>query len=55
VLPEILGYVGAALVASAALNLVAQSWEDWSDTIRLLVLISATGVLAVPAAIIALV
>lgn len=39
-LPEILGYVGAALVASAALNLVAQSWEDWSDTIRLLVLLT---------------
>lgn len=49
VLPEILGYVGAALVASAALNLVAQSWEDWSDTVRLLVLIAATVVLAGPA------
>lgn len=55
VLPEVLGYVGAAFVASAALNLVAQSWEDWSDTIRLLVLIAATAVLAVPAAIIAVV
>lgn len=55
VLPEILGYVGAALVASAALNLVAQSWEDWSDTVRLLVLLGATTVLAAPAAVIAVI
>ncbi len=48
-LPEILGYVGAALVASAALNLVAQSWEDWSDVVRLIVLMTATSVLAGPA------
>ena len=34
-LPEIAGYVGAALVASAALNFVAQSWEGWSTMVRL--------------------
>ena len=34
-LPEIAGYVGASLVASAALNFVAQSWEDWSTVVRL--------------------
>lgn len=46
VLPEILGYVGTALVASAALNLVSLSWDDWSDPVRLAVLVSATTVLA---------
>ena len=49
VLPEILGYVGAALVASAALNLVAQSWDSWSDTVRLIVLVGASVILAGPA------
>lgn len=34
-LPEIAGYVGASLVASAALNYVGQSWEDWSTVVRL--------------------
>ncbi len=28
-LPEIIGYVGAALVVSAGLNLVSQAWETW--------------------------
>ncbi|MGI9197444.1 MAG: hypothetical protein ACR2KE_08275 [Candidatus Nanopelagicales bacterium] len=37
-LPEVIGYVGAALVASAALNFVAQSWESWSLTVRLSVI-----------------
>ncbi len=53
VLPEILGYVGAALVASAALNLVSLSWEDWSDPVRLSVLVGATTVLAGSAVVIA--
>lgn len=34
-LPEIIGYVGAALIASAGLNFVAQSWEQWSDLTRI--------------------
>lgn len=33
-LPEIIGYVGAALVASAGLNLVAQSWDSWPIPVR---------------------
>jgi hypothetical protein len=48
-LPQILGWVGAALVASAALNLVGQSWEDWSARTRLIVLLSALLVLVGPA------
>lgn len=44
-LPEIAGYVGAALVASAALNFVAQSWEDWSTVVRLSIVGVATALL----------
>lgn len=44
-LPEIIGYVGAALVASAALNFVAQSWEDWSIAVRLSVIGIAAALL----------
>ncbi|MFM9135906.1 MAG: DUF2157 domain-containing protein, partial [bacterium] len=44
-IPEILGYVGAALVASAALNFVAQSWEGWSDTVRITVVAVALALL----------
>lgn len=44
-LPEIIGYVGAALVASAALNFVAQSWEDWSVVVRLSVIGTAVTLL----------
>jgi hypothetical protein len=46
-LPEILGYVGAALVASALLNLLLQSWEAWSGTVRLVVVATATVTLYV--------
>lgn len=44
-LPEIIGYVGAALVASAGLNFVAQSWEDWSVLVRLSVIGTAVTLL----------
>lgn len=51
-LPEIIGYVGAALVASAGLNFVAQSWEDWSITVRLSVIGVAAALLCSAALII---
>lgn len=44
-LPEIIGYVGAALVASAGLNFVSQSWEDWNTTVRLSVIGVAAALL----------
>lgn len=44
-IPEVLGYVGAALVGSAALNFVAQSWEGWSDAVRITVVSVALAVL----------
>jgi len=46
VLPQILGWVGAALVASAALSQVGQSWDDWTDLTRLIVLALALAALA---------
>lgn len=42
-LPEIIGYVGAALIASAGLNFIAQSWEQWTFPVRI-------GVISVSAA-----
>ncbi|MEY3733563.1 MAG: hypothetical protein RL347_922 [Actinomycetota bacterium] len=42
-LPEIIGYVGAALVVSAGLNLIAQTWDQWPKAVQLAVVI--TGVL----------
>jgi hypothetical protein len=47
-LPEIIGYVGAALVASAGLNLVGQSWDSWPIPVRFG--LSVAGVLALYAA-----
>jgi len=44
-LPEIIGYVGGALVASAGLNFVAQSWEKWSFVTRLSVIGTAMVIL----------
>jgi hypothetical protein len=35
--PEILGYVGGALLLSAVLSLVAQEWENWGDWLRITV------------------
>ena len=35
--PEILGYVGGALLLSAVLSLVAQEWEAWGDGVRIAV------------------
>lgn len=49
-IPEILGYVGAALVGSAALNFVAQSWEGWSYTVRITVVAVALALLLAAAA-----
>lgn len=44
-LPEIIGYVGGALVASAGLNFVAQSWEKWSFFTRVSVIGTAIVIL----------
>jgi hypothetical protein len=43
-LPEIIGYVGAALIVSAGLNLISQTWDSWPEAAQLAVL--ALGVLA---------
>lgn len=39
-LPEILGYVGAALVATAVVNSVANWWPDWSATTHLVLVVA---------------
>ena len=44
-LPEIIGYVGAALVASAGLNFIAQSWERWTFPVRIGVVATAAVLL----------
>lgn len=44
-LPEIIGYVGAALVASAGLNLVAQSWDSWPMPVRFGLSVAGVAVL----------
>ncbi|MBU6311835.1 MAG: hypothetical protein KGN38_04805 [Actinomycetales bacterium] len=44
-LPEVIGYVGGALVASAGLNFIAQSWETWSFITRVYVVGTALAVL----------
>jgi len=49
-IPEILGYVGAALVGSAALNFLAQSWEGWSDEVQITVVSIALTLLLASAA-----
>lgn len=43
-LPEIIGYVGAALIVSAGLNLIAQTWESWPKAVQFAVV--ATGAVA---------
>lgn len=48
-LPEIVGYVGAALVASAGLNLIAQSWDTWPIAVRLALSLAGVAVLYVTA------
>jgi len=40
-LPEVIGYVGGALVASAGLNFVVQSWEKWPYVTRVSVVATA--------------
>jgi hypothetical protein len=54
-LPEILGYVGAALVLSALMSLIMQSWPDWSLALRATVLGIGAGVLITVAVVITLV
>ncbi len=44
-LPEVIGYVGGALVASAGLNFIAQSWEKWSFITRVSVVGTALAIL----------
>ena len=44
-LPEVIGYVGGALVASAGLNFIAQSWEKWSYLTRVSVVGTALVIL----------
>lgn len=51
-LPEILGYVGAALVLSALLNLVVQNWPEWSLALRATVVGIGAGALIVAALVI---
>lgn len=48
-LPEIIGYVGAALVVSAGLNLIAQTWDQWPKAVQLAVVITGVVVLYVAA------
>lgn len=55
-LPEIIGYVGGALVVSAGLNLVGQTWDSWPQvaqfavvTMGVVALVSAAVVLTVTA------
>jgi hypothetical protein len=48
-LPEIIGYVGAALVASAGLNLVSQSWDSWPVPWRFALSAAGTVVLYITA------
>lgn len=38
-LPEIIGYVGAALIVSAGLNLISQTWDSWPKAAQLAVLV----------------
>lgn len=52
-LPEVIGYVGAALVASAGLNFIAQSWEQWTFPVRVGV-ISASATLLYAAGVVIL-
>lgn len=52
-LPEILGYVGAALVGSALLTLVMQSWDAWSAWTRVGVVATATAAVGVTAVVLA--
>jgi len=54
-LPEILGYVGAALVLSALLNLVVQNWPEWSLGLRATVVGIGAAALIVAALVITLV
>jgi hypothetical protein len=55
-LPEIIGYVGAALIVSAGLNLVGQTWDSWPQiaqfavvTVGVVALITAAAILTVTA------
>lgn len=50
-LPEILGYVGAALVGSAVLSILMQYWPDWSTATHV-ALVAAATTLAYAAAIV---
>jgi hypothetical protein len=51
-LPEIIGYVGAALVVSAGLNLIGQTWETWPKSAQLAVVASGAVALYVAATVI---
>lgn len=54
-LPEILGYVGAALVLSALMSLIMQNWPEWSLALRATLLGIGAGVLIAAAVVITLV
>ena len=51
-LPEIIGYVGAALVVSAGLNLIAQTWDSWPKAVQMAVVIAGVLVLYVAATVV---
>jgi hypothetical protein len=51
-LPEIIGYVGAALVVSAGLNLIGQAWESWPKAAQLAVVGSGAVALYIAASVI---
>ncbi|MFZ9987589.1 MAG: hypothetical protein ACO3ID_02055 [Candidatus Nanopelagicales bacterium] len=51
-LPEIIGYVGAALVVSAGLNLIGQTWDSWPKAIQLAVVVTGAVALYVASAVV---
>lgn len=51
-LPEIIGYVGAALIVSAGLNLISQTWESWPKVAQLAVVLFGAAALYAASAII---
>lgn len=53
-LPEILGYIGGALVLSALINFLVSVWPDWSTAVQQVVLAAVIAVLVAGAALLTL-
>lgn len=51
-LPEIIGYVGAALIVSAGLNLISQTWDAWPKAAQFAVVMFGAAALYAASAII---